>query len=73
MSTSQIGAVIGIVLAVVWALTGFWWVLLAIVLAAIGWMAGSVVDGRVDLARFLGHDHDRDDVATSRHDDRTRG
>lgn len=56
MSTPAIGALIGLGLAAIWALAGGWWVLLALVLAALGFTIGLVVDGRLDLTRFLGHD-----------------
>jgi uncharacterized membrane protein len=57
MSAPAIGAIIGLVLAAIWAIAGFWWVLLASVLAGVGALVGMVVSGDVDLTQFLGHQH----------------
>lgn len=59
MSTSQLGAVVGLVLGAVWAFAGFWGAVLTGVLAAVGYVVGLVVTGQVDLAEYLGHRHDR--------------
>lgn len=60
MSTSRFGTIVGLVLGTVWALAGFGEAVLVAVLAGIGFVAGLVITGRVDLAEYLGHRHDPD-------------
>lgn len=64
MSTPALGAIIGLALAAIWAIAGLWWVLLAVVLAGIGFIIGLVADGRLDLTRFLGHQPDGPQTVT---------
>lgn len=57
MTPPRLGALIGLVLGLVWAVAGIGWVLVAAALAAAGWVIGLVLEGSIDLTRFLGHDH----------------
>lgn len=59
MRTPSVTALIGGLLGLVWALGGLDAVLLVVVLAAVGWVVGAVMDDRIDLTRYLGHRHDR--------------
>lgn len=65
MGAPATGALLGILLTILWALAGIWWVLLAVLLAAAGALAGMIAEGRIDLARLLGHEHDDDSTASS--------
>lgn len=65
MSSTKYGGLIGILIVVVWAIDGVWWALLALVLGVVGAAIGAVVDGRIDMVRFLGHRHDADDDRAS--------
>ncbi|NEM91620.1 DUF2273 domain-containing protein [Galbitalea soli] len=53
MSGTLIGAIAGVVLAIVALAFGFWGFLLAVVLGAIGAVIGASVTGRLDLAAVL--------------------
>ena len=58
MTTIRFGTLIGLVLGAIWVFAGFLNALLVAVLAAIGAVTAAVVSGRVDLAEYLGHQHD---------------
>jgi hypothetical protein len=58
MTTIRFGTLVGLVLGAVWVFAGFLSALLVAVLAAIGAVTAAVVTGRVDLAEYLGHQHD---------------
>jgi hypothetical protein len=58
MTTIRFGTLVGLVLGAVWVFAGFLSALLVGVLAAIGAVTAAVVTGRVDLAEYLGHQHD---------------
>lgn len=60
MSASHIGAVVGLALGAIWALAGFTGALIAGVLALVGYFAGRVVTGQLDLTDYLGHRRDGD-------------
>ena len=49
MSGTLIGASVGVVLAVVALVFGFWGFLLVVVLGAIGAVVGAIVSGRLDV------------------------
>ncbi|MDP8969246.1 MAG: hypothetical protein M3N52_01805 [Actinomycetota bacterium] len=59
MSTTRFGALIGLALGVVWVLAGFVAAALVAVLTAVGYVAALVLEGRLDLAEYLGHRHER--------------
>lgn len=59
MSTIRFGTIVGLVLGSIWVFAGFLSALLVAVLAAIGAVIAAVVTGRMDLAEYLGHQHDR--------------
>lgn len=58
MSSTKFGALIMVLIVVVWAIDGIWWALLAAVLGAIGAAVGAVIDGKFDVVRYLGHRHE---------------
>lgn len=58
MSTIRFGTLIGLALGAIWVFAGFLSALLVAVLAVIGAVTAAVVTGRVDLAEYLGHQHD---------------
>jgi hypothetical protein len=53
MSTSSLGLLAGLLLAVAAATGGFGGFLLAVVLGAVGWLLGAHLEGRVDLGQWL--------------------
>jgi fructose-specific phosphotransferase system IIC component len=59
MSTSRFGLAVGIAIGAIWAMAGFAGAVVAAFLAAVGYVVGQVVEGRVDLTEFLGHRQDR--------------
>lgn len=72
MSSTKFGALIMVLIVAVWAIGGVWWALLAAALAAVGAAVGAVLDGRIDIVRYLGHRHERaeDDRATYERENR---
>lgn len=58
MSTIRFGTIVGLVLGAIWVFAGFLSAVLVAVLGAIGAVSAAVVTGRVDLAEYLGHQHD---------------
>lgn len=58
MSTIRFGTIVGLVLGAIWVFAGFLSALLVAVIGAIGAVIAAVVTGRVDLAEYLGHQHD---------------
>lgn len=73
MSNTKFGALIMVLIVAVWAIDGVWWALLAAVLAAVGAAVGAVLDGRIDIVRYLGHRHQGgadDDRATYERENR---
>jgi hypothetical protein len=58
MTTIRFGTFVGLVLGAIWVFAGFLSALLVAVLAVIGAVIAAVVTGRVDLAEYLGHQHD---------------
>ncbi|ABS05931.1 putative membrane protein [Kineococcus radiotolerans] len=53
MSSSTTGLLAGLLLALVGAVGGFGWLLLAVLLGAVGYAVGAHLEGRVDLASVL--------------------
>jgi uncharacterized membrane protein len=53
MTRTQFGFAIGFAIAVVWAVAGFWVMLGAVVAGVVGFGIARVLDGRVDLNRFV--------------------
>ncbi|MEJ5868421.1 DUF2273 domain-containing protein [Pseudokineococcus sp. 5B2Z-1] len=53
MSPAVTGLLVGLLLALVAALGGFGYFLLAVVLGAVGWVVGAAVDGRLDLGALV--------------------
>lgn len=58
MSTIRFGTIVGLILGAIWVFAGFLSAVLVAVLGAIGAVSAAVVTGRVDLAEYLGHQHD---------------
>ncbi|MCC2334890.1 DUF2273 domain-containing protein [Cellulomonas wangsupingiae] len=54
MSLSLAGLLTGLLLAIAAVVGGFNGFLLAVVLGAVGWLVGAVVEGRVDLSALTG-------------------
>ena len=54
MTTSTIGLLAGLLLAVAAAAGGVWGFLLAVLLGIVGYLAGAHYDGEIDLAALLG-------------------
>jgi len=54
MTTSTIGLIAGLLLAVAAAAGGFVGFLIAVVLGTVGYLVGGHYDGEVDLAEMLG-------------------
>lgn len=53
MSASAIGLFAGLLLALITATAGFGWFLLAILFAAVGYVIGAHLEGRVNLAGLV--------------------
>jgi hypothetical protein len=53
MSSSTIGLFAGLLLAFIAATAGFGWFLLAILFAAVGYVIGAHLEGRVNLAGLI--------------------
>lgn len=60
MSTTRFGTLLGLALGAVWAVAGFAGAAIAAVSMAVAWLVTLVLEGRVDLAEYLGHRHERD-------------
>lgn len=58
MNKTRFGAFLGLALGAVWAFGGFDAAALSGVLCALGAVIGMVLEGRIDLAEYLGHQHD---------------
>ncbi len=58
MPATQFGTVVGLALGAIWGFLGAGYALLAAVLATVGFVVALVVQGRVDLTDFLGHDQE---------------
>lgn len=58
MSSTKFGALIMVLIVAVWAIDGIWWALLAAALGVVGAAVGAVIDGRIDVVRYLGHRHE---------------
>lgn len=59
MTTTRFGALVGLALGAIWVFAGFGAAMLAAGLTAIGFLVGLVLEGRIDLAEYLGHRHER--------------
>jgi hypothetical protein len=53
MSSSTVGLFAGLLLALIAATTGFGWFLLAVLFAAVGYIIGAHLEGRIDLAGLV--------------------
>ncbi|MFI5493625.1 DUF2273 domain-containing protein [Actinoplanes sp. NPDC051859] len=53
MSSSTVGLFAGLLLALIAAAGGFGWVLLAVLFAAVGYVIGAHLEGRIDLSNLL--------------------
>ncbi|MEX0952824.1 MAG: hypothetical protein WDZ26_03240 [Nitriliruptoraceae bacterium] len=58
MTPIRFGTIIGLALGSIWVFAGFLSALLVAVIAVIGAVVAAVLTGRVDLAEYLGHQHD---------------
>lgn len=59
MKVSQVGLIVGLVLAAFAYFGGFFAFLTATVFAFIGWIVGMVLEGRLDLGALTGRGFDR--------------
>jgi uncharacterized membrane protein len=57
MTTARFGTFVGLAIGAIWVFAGFTDALLAGVLAAVGFLIGLMVEGRVDVTEYLGHRH----------------
>ncbi len=53
MSASTTGLFAGLLLALIAALAGFGWFLLAVLFAAVGYLIGAHLEGRINLAGVI--------------------
>ena len=53
MSSSTTGLFAGLLLALIAAVAGFGWFLLAVLFAGVGYVTGAQLDGRVNLAGLI--------------------
>ena len=60
MSLSILGLFAGLLLAIAIAAGGWWYFLLGIVLAAVGFVIGKVLDGELDLSPYLTSNRSRE-------------
>jgi len=60
MSLSILGLFAGLLLAIAIAAGGWWYFLLGIVLAAVGFVIGKVLDGELDLSPYLSSNRSRE-------------
>ncbi|HZD60508.1 MAG TPA: DUF2273 domain-containing protein [Anaerolineae bacterium] len=53
MNNTQLGVLIGFILGVAWVAFGFQSVLLGIIIGAVGYFVGRVLDGQIDLQAYI--------------------
>lgn len=53
MTSSTTGLIAGLLLALIGAVAGFGWLLIGALLAAIGYVIGAHLEGRIDLTSLL--------------------
>ena len=53
MTPSTTGLLAGLLLALIFAVAGFGWFLLALLFAAVGLVIGAQLEGRIDLSALL--------------------
>ncbi len=53
MTNTQLGVFLGFILGVAWVAFGFQSVLLGVILGAVGYFVGRVLDGQVDLQSYI--------------------
>lgn len=58
MTTARFGTLVGLAIGAVWVFAGFTSALLVAALAALGFVVGLMIEGRVDVTEYLGHRHD---------------
>ena len=58
MTNARFGTIVGLALGAIWVFGGFSGAVLAGVLAAVGFVIGLLVEGRVDVTEYLGHRHE---------------
>ncbi len=59
MNSSQIGLLTGLILGLAGAFGGFTAFVIVLVLGAIGFVVGRVIDGQLDVSAVLGRGRDR--------------
>lgn len=59
MNATHTGLLAGLILGAAWAIDGFGALFVALILGVIGFVAGRVVDGELDLGELLGRGRDR--------------
>lgn len=58
MTTARFGTLVGLAIGAVWVFAGFTSALLVAALAAVGFVAALMIEGRIDVTEYLGHRHD---------------
>lgn len=58
MTIARFGTFVGLAIGAIWVFGGFTGALLAAVLAAVGFVIGLLVEGRIDVTEYLGHRHE---------------
>jgi uncharacterized membrane protein len=53
MTNTQLGVLLGFLVGVVWIAYGFFAVLLGVILGAVGYQIGRILDGQVDLQAYI--------------------
>jgi len=53
MNNTQFGILVGLIVGIAWIAFGFASVLLGLIIAAIGYFVGKVLDGQVDLQSYI--------------------
>ncbi|MCI1748802.1 MAG: DUF2273 domain-containing protein [Acidipropionibacterium sp.] len=54
MKTSQIGAVIGVLIGLVLVFGGWWQALVVVLLGLVGFIVGRIIDGELDVHDLFG-------------------
>jgi hypothetical protein len=58
MTTARFATFVGLAIGAIWVFGGFTGALLAGALAAVAFVIGLLVEGRLDVTEYLGHRHE---------------
>ncbi len=59
MNATHTGLLAGLILGAAWAIDGFGALFVALILGLLGFVAGRVLDGELDLGELIGRGRDR--------------